>query len=144
MSACFGVSQRLCIRSKDTPEAAFGYRYDPIANFAYVWGHRYQLKIAESQIENPPADGSSIATKLIAVIADVEDAVGSEYMMENVDMLAHTIVVQQEQYQFLGKPFTCSVELDCEALLNLTNTGGLLSFTFSYLGDGEIELIDYH
>jgi hypothetical protein len=43
--------------------------YDNIEGFDYEWGYVYKLQVAYEEIPNPPADGSSIKTKLVKVIS---------------------------------------------------------------------------
>lgn len=48
------------------PDTAWQLFHDPIEGFAHEEGCRDVLRVAERQIANPPADGSSIADRLVA------------------------------------------------------------------------------
>lgn len=41
------------------------------SGFSYEPGYRYTLRIARRVIENPPADGSSAAYRLLEILAKV-------------------------------------------------------------------------
>ena len=39
-----------------------------IEGFDYQWGFVYELRVRETHIANPPADGSAIRTELLSVV----------------------------------------------------------------------------
>lgn len=43
-----------------------------IAEFHYEDGHEYKLRIEQTELANPPADGSSMRYKLIKILSDVQ------------------------------------------------------------------------
>jgi hypothetical protein len=45
--------------------------YDHIEGSHYEPGFQYVLRVAERHVQNPPADGSSLAYRLIAILAKV-------------------------------------------------------------------------
>ncbi|MDP4685636.1 MAG: DUF4377 domain-containing protein [Salibacteraceae bacterium] len=40
-----------------------------LADFPFEWGYRYELKVQETILENPPMDGSSLTYKLLKVVS---------------------------------------------------------------------------
>lgn len=65
---CTGVAPQKCFKIKEVGQQDWTYFYDDIEGFDYVEGYYYKLKIAVSENENPPADGSSLTYKLIEVL----------------------------------------------------------------------------
>lgn len=66
---CVGVSPMLCLQVKDTMEDDWTYFYDRIEGFAYEPGFNYELKVRMEDVENPPADGSSIKWILVEEVS---------------------------------------------------------------------------
>ncbi len=54
-----------------TPATAWQLFYDPIDGFAYEPGYEYVLRVAERNVPNPPADGSSVAYRLVRIVSKV-------------------------------------------------------------------------
>lgn len=40
-----------------------------LSDFLFEWGYRYELKVQETILENPPMDGSSLTYKLLKVVS---------------------------------------------------------------------------
>lgn len=67
---CVGVGPQKCLQIKDgSLDQPWKLHYVPIKGFDYEPGYLYQLRIRETKVNNPPADGSSVAWELIAVEA---------------------------------------------------------------------------
>ena len=64
---CVGLFPTECLQVRTPPDTAWQLFYDSIDGFTYEAGYRYVLRVAERRIPNPPADGSSIAYRLVAV-----------------------------------------------------------------------------
>ncbi|RTE86723.1 MULTISPECIES: DUF4377 domain-containing protein [Gammaproteobacteria] len=139
---CTGVSQQLCYVTgqSDTESDLF---YNNIVGFQYAWGTAYQLSVRVTRISNPPADGSSFRYELIEILNETEATEGSRFGYESVDLLENTITFENDTYLFLGQPFECLAESDCEGLLAMNNSGGVVSITFEYIGNGEIALVSW-
>lgn len=136
---CFGVSQRLCLQTGDN-----GFFYDSIEGFDFVWGHTYELSVEVSEVEEVEEDASSLRYELSEVVSDAEDSIGTTYDYERVSMLESTFTREADVYQFLAQPFTCAVDVDCDGLVNLNNSGGMVNVTFEYIGNGEISLVQWN
>ena len=65
---CVGVAPQKCMLVKESPDAEWGLFYDGIEGFTYEPGFTYVLRVAVRRIENPPADGSSRAYRLVKVL----------------------------------------------------------------------------
>ncbi len=65
-----GVMQKECLQVKWTEDQKeWEFFYDDIEGFPYVKGYEYELIISEENVENPPADASSVKYKLIKEVS---------------------------------------------------------------------------
>jgi hypothetical protein len=64
---CMGVGPQFCLLVRSEPGAEYGLFYDWIEGFDYEPGYRYRLRVAQTKVEDPPADGSSFAYRLLRV-----------------------------------------------------------------------------
>lgn len=64
---CTGVAPQKCMQVKENPEDEYGLFYDQIEGFDYEEGFEYELVVQEEQVENPPADASSVRWVLVSV-----------------------------------------------------------------------------
>ncbi len=139
---CVGVSQQLCFITQDGD--VDGYFYDSIEGFDFVWGHTYQLSLKVTDVTDPPADASSLKYSIENVISDIEDTLGTSYEYNLVELLDRTFTKESGVYYFLGQSFECQTDVDCDGLVNLNNSGGLVNVTFEYIGDGQIILVQWN
>ncbi len=68
---CTGSFPTECLQVRVPPATAWQLFHDPIDGFAYEPGYRYVLRVAERDVRNPPADGSSVAYRLVRVVSKV-------------------------------------------------------------------------
>ena len=66
--ACEGVAPQQCLLYKESPADEYTYLYDGIEGFEYEAGFTYELVIMEENVDDPPADGSSIERTLVEVV----------------------------------------------------------------------------
>lgn len=66
---CAGVGAQDCLLVRESADAEWEMRYDPIVGFEYEPGFEYRLAVREEPVENPPADGSSTRWTLIETLA---------------------------------------------------------------------------
>jgi len=147
---CTGVIDTLCLvqinQDPNDPntsdkETIYSPFYSSIAGFDFVWGHSYKLSVYLTDIENPPADGSSIKYDLKSIIQDVEDVVGTDYEYSFVEITDFTFTERTDVYYFYQQPFQCAEDIDCSALVKLNKSS--VSLTFEYMGDGNIMLVSW-
>lgn len=74
---CVGVAPQKCMQVKENPEDSYTLFYDQIEGFSYEEGFEYEIVVREEQVENPPADGSSIKWTLVEVVNKTPAAVAS-------------------------------------------------------------------
>ncbi|MDJ0752827.1 MAG: META and DUF4377 domain-containing protein [Ardenticatenaceae bacterium] len=66
---CVGEGPQTCLLIKEDPAADWTYFYDTIEGFEWEAGYEYELKVSVSEVEDPPADGSSLRYELIEVVS---------------------------------------------------------------------------
>lgn len=66
---CTGVGPRECLQVRERGDASWELFYSGIAGFTYEPGFRYVLRVAGRTVPNPPADGSSLAYRLVDVVS---------------------------------------------------------------------------
>lgn len=65
---CTGMFPTECLQIRSGPEESWGALYEGIKGFTYEPGYEYTLRVSRQTIDNPPADGSSIVYRLVAVL----------------------------------------------------------------------------
>ncbi len=70
---CTGVGPMKCLQFKEKKDDAWKFLYQPIEGFDFEPGYLYTLKIKQTTIANPPADGSSVRYTLKKVISKEKD-----------------------------------------------------------------------
>ena len=66
---CVGVAPMKCLQVRDTPDAEWRMFYDQIQGFDYEEGYDYELRVRTEEVNNPPADASSIRWILEEVVS---------------------------------------------------------------------------
>ena len=69
---CTGVAPMKCMLVKESPDDDWLYFYDHIQGFEYEEGYEYELLVLREEVENPPADASSIKWILVEVVTMTE------------------------------------------------------------------------
>jgi len=70
---CVGVAPQQCMLIKENQDTEWEMFYDNIHGFDYQEGIQYKLHVMISQVENPPADGSSLKYELIEILEQPKD-----------------------------------------------------------------------
>ncbi len=66
---CEGAGPQECLQVKDSPDGEWQLFYDTIEGFQWEPGFIYELRVNVYQVENPPADGSSLRYELVEVVS---------------------------------------------------------------------------
>jgi len=66
---CTGEARTRCVRVRVPPDTSWKLFYDPIEGFAFEEGYRWRLEVERHRVPNPPADGSSLAYRLVRVLS---------------------------------------------------------------------------
>ena len=68
---CVGAGPMQCLSVRQHPDTAWTLFYDGIEGFSFEPGYEYTIRVAVRTVTNPPADGSSLAYRLLALIRKV-------------------------------------------------------------------------
>lgn len=68
---CEGAGPQQCMLVKESPEQDYQFFYDQIEGFNFEEGFEYELLVRQENVENPPADGSSIQWILVEEVNKV-------------------------------------------------------------------------
>lgn len=66
---CTGMYEMQCMLIKDDPAEDWSNFYDQIEGFTYEPGYDYVLRVAYTDIKNPPADGPSRTYRLVLQVS---------------------------------------------------------------------------
>ncbi|WP_420640770.1 META domain-containing protein [Candidatus Leptofilum sp.] len=87
---CVGVAPQQCMQVKDSLDGEWTLFYDQIVGFTFEPGFEYELRVTETEIENPPADGSSLEVALVEIVSktavptqlpEVNELIGSSWVL---------------------------------------------------------------
>jgi heat shock protein HslJ len=87
---CVGVGPMECFQVKENPDGEWQNFYDQIEGFDWEPGYTYEIRVAVHQVENPPADGSSLRYELIEVVDKVETPSESEKAKQYIEIILPT------------------------------------------------------
>ncbi len=65
---CVGVGPRKCLLVKESENPDWEFFYDGIEGFTHIEGVSYVLDVEITEIEDPPADASSLDYRLVQVV----------------------------------------------------------------------------
>jgi hypothetical protein len=65
---CVGVDVQQCLQVRPAAGAPWQLFYDHVEGFDFEPGFRYRLLVARRPVADPPADASSVAYRLLAVL----------------------------------------------------------------------------
>ena len=66
---CTGVAPMECLQVRESADRPWQYFYSEIEGFTFEPGYRYELRVREEKVANPPADGSSLRWTLVKVVS---------------------------------------------------------------------------
>jgi hypothetical protein len=69
MVDCEGASPMRCMQVRGSESEEWTWFYDGIEGFEHEEGYRYELRVEVTEVENPPADGSSKRYRLVEVVS---------------------------------------------------------------------------
>jgi hypothetical protein len=69
---CVGVGPRMCMQVRENEQDEWEFFYDEIEGFTYEEGYLYAVLVEVVDVEDPPADASSIEYTLIEILSKEE------------------------------------------------------------------------
>lgn len=66
---CVGVAPQKCMLVRESADEEWTFFYDQIVGFEFEPGFEYELLVTETEVDNPPADASSIQVTLVEVVS---------------------------------------------------------------------------
>ncbi|MFW5741497.1 MAG: DUF4377 domain-containing protein [Myxococcota bacterium] len=72
---CQGEGPMRCMQVREDSDGEWTWFYDSIEGFEYEEGYRYELRVEVSDVDEPPAGGSSKRYRLIEIVS--KEKVGS-------------------------------------------------------------------
>ena len=85
---CVGVAKQQCMLVKENLDDDWEFFYDAIEGFEFEQGYVYNLKIKVTEIENPPADASSLKYSLVEIL---EKQISNELKQNNNGIFSKTL-----------------------------------------------------
>jgi hypothetical protein len=110
---CTGEGVYACLVQSDD-DGAIGYMYEGIYGFAFEWGYEQRVLVEVSNVDNPPADGSSVRYDLIEVLDKTPVEANARF---TIDMTATYVTEDADGYHLPdGRVFACSEASICTEL----------------------------
>ena len=67
---CEGVAPMMCLQVAETEDGNYQLFYDTIEGFDYQEGTSYVIDVSITEMENPPADASSLQYTLVEIVEE--------------------------------------------------------------------------
>jgi heat shock protein HslJ len=77
---CEGAGPQRCNLVRENQDDEWGLYYDQIEGFEYQEGYLYELLVNEENVNDPPADASSISLKLVEVVNQTPVAIKTVFI----------------------------------------------------------------
>jgi hypothetical protein len=68
---CMGLVPQECFSVRQEPDSVWTLFYEPIEGFEFEPGFEFTIRVAVRTVRNPPADGSSLAYRLLEILRKV-------------------------------------------------------------------------
>ncbi|MEX1221540.1 MAG: DUF4377 domain-containing protein [Idiomarina sp.] len=107
-----------------------------IIGFDHEFGTSYELRVLEKEVDTEGyADASSVSIELIEIISSQADPVGTNYVYSEVELSGSPFYNKTEGvYGFYQYEFLCADNVDCDGLVDISDSGGLVEIEFEYTG----------
>ncbi|MCL7980648.1 MAG: DUF4377 domain-containing protein [marine benthic group bacterium] len=126
---CVGVGPMECMQVRESTDDDWRMFYDQIQGFDYEEGYEYELRVHTEEVENPPADASSLRWILDEVVS--KEAVSAE-PGAGAGLLAGEWTLDS-----FSEGVLAAADADpAEALAALASEGGAISIAF--MDDGRV------
>lgn len=106
-----------------------------IIGFEHEFGTSYELRVLEKKVDTNYADDSPVSRTLIEVISSQADPIGTSYLYNEVELSGPALSSNNDGvYEFYPYEFLCAEDVDCDALVAIADSGGLVEVEFEYTG----------
>ncbi len=144
LAECTGAGPQMCMLVKYEPSADYQYFYNQIEGFEFEPGYNYELQVLVTEVENPPADGSSLQYTLIEEVsktpAGEEGSMQSESMVEGDASLTGPTWTLDAYIDADGNMVNVLPETEITAVFgedgSLGGSSGCNNYNTSYEADG--------
>lgn len=130
---CEGVAPQKCLLVKENADDEYTFFYDQIEGFEWEPGFEYELLVNVTNVENPPADGSSLQYELVEVVSKTAVADNSPISFLNGDWVLTELTVDGQTITLpTGAEVTLTIDGD-----QVSGSAGCNTFTgTATLADG--------
>lgn len=129
---CVGAFIQGCLLVKIDDQAEYGPLYDGIQSFSFEWGSTYELEVDRYEVENPPADASTIRRVLRRLVRKTRVPAGTEFDLVLTGG-GPVVALGNDQYQWFNSPrFACPPGLNCAALATALAQRNRVKFRFAH------------
>jgi heat shock protein HslJ len=138
LADCVGVGPQKCMQVKFNSEEEWTFFYDQIEGFTYEEGFSYELLVTVSEVENPPADGSSLRYTLVDVVSKIE--ADAEAATSDLDGTKWVVTGIQEEGAMTSNEIDETITASFEGG-NMFGVSGCNNYSTTYSADsGSLEL----
>lgn len=111
LQECVGVAVQDCMIVRFDGEDDLSFFYDQIDGFTYEAGFEYTLLVNISEVENPPADASSLSYELIEVVQQLPAHVTGKVW--ELQQLYDTEIEIPSRYTLIFNEDSANMQADC-------------------------------
>jgi len=127
---CVGANPQQCMLVKEDPQEPYTYFYDQIEGFEFEPGYQYELLVLSEDVEDPPADASSIQWSLVEELNKTPAASPLDGTLWS--LASHTNTEGESLDTLTGSEITAAF-----AAVELNGSAGCNNYFGSYTIDGE-------
>lgn len=129
---CQGLFETLCLQVREPGQDAFQNMYETPIGFAYQWGFTYVIRVEEKELDEVPADASSIRRTLDRQLSRTPVAPGTTFEITIPAELLSAAGPRLYDLQSESLELQCPEELPCEELATLVTAKARLGFTLAF------------
>lgn len=127
---CIGEAPQKCMQIRRTEDGQVEWFYDQIEGFTHQIGTSYVIDVAVTDVENPPADASSLSYRLVEIIEETNISVS-----EVIDGTSWTLLGFRDGDMFdaISDDVEITINFDGE---NVNGSAGCNSYMGTFTADG--------
>lgn len=108
---------------------------DAVVGFEYAFGTEYELLLEVIEIKEPPADTYGYEYRILRIVREDKDPIGTTYVYEQVSLTNDAVVfVEDGVYSLPPYEFLCADDVNCDTLVDMANSGGVVSIELTMTG----------